>query len=197
MTEADLVRENEHLLGVLEGANATAIRRGKERDESIANNAQLVRENAELRASLEESEQRADRLYKDRYALLECKSTDGLSSSEWLMRTATAEMRAKELAANNARLREAYDPFVEMWRDAYDPDEMTDVDLGNKLYWLDQILAETPAVSLEAIRAEERAACAKRLELWYSEASERIDKYEILQAVEWIRARGDGGEVAG
>lgn len=68
-----------------------------------------------------------------------------------------------ELRANNARLREAYDPFVEMWRDAYDPDDMTDVDLGNKLYWLDRIIAESPAASLEAIRAEATLMYRKRI----------------------------------
>ncbi len=50
----------------------------------------------ELKQQLAASEARADRLYKDRYDLLNVKSTDGLSSSEWLMRTATAEARCTD-----------------------------------------------------------------------------------------------------
>ena len=50
-------------------------------------------------ASLKESEERADRLYQDRYDLLNVTSTDGLLSCEWLMRTATAERKAKAAEA--------------------------------------------------------------------------------------------------
>ncbi len=47
----------------------------------------------------EAAEARADRLYQDRYDLLEVTSTDGLSSCEWLMRTATAERKVKDLTS--------------------------------------------------------------------------------------------------
>lgn len=64
---------------------------------------------ATLEAENTEMEKRCDRLYKDRYDLLGVKSTDGLSSSEWLMRTATAEGKVKVLEAENVRLKVAGD----------------------------------------------------------------------------------------
>lgn len=54
----------------------------------------------------EAAEQRADRLYQDRYDLLEVTSTDGLSSCEWLMRTATAERKVKDLTAHLATMKQ-------------------------------------------------------------------------------------------
>ena len=51
---------------------------------------------ADIRAAAAErrsvkSEARADRLYQDRHDMLGVKTTEGLSASEWMMRTATAE----------------------------------------------------------------------------------------------------------
>jgi len=59
----------------------------------------------ELANRLEASEKRADRLFQDRYDLLTVDSTDGLLSSVWVMRTATAERRAREAEAEVERLR--------------------------------------------------------------------------------------------
>ena len=44
-----------------------------------------------------ELEADCDRLRKDRYDLLGVKTKEGLGASEWMMRTATAESRVKEL----------------------------------------------------------------------------------------------------
>ena len=75
-----------------------------------------------LQAQLVAEQQRADRAVKDRSDVLDVKTKEGLSCSEWLMRTAIAERKAKDLEAQlqqveqaNARLREALQPFAERW----------------------------------------------------------------------------------
>lgn len=50
-----------------------------------------------------ESEARADRLCQDRHDLLGVKTTEGLSASEWMMRTATAERERNALRARKWR----------------------------------------------------------------------------------------------
>ena len=50
-----------------------------------------------LQAQLVAEQQRADRAVKDRSDVLDVKTKEGLSCSEWLMRTAIAERKAKDL----------------------------------------------------------------------------------------------------
>ena len=68
---------------------------------------------AVLEAELARSEARADRLYRDRYALLNLKTTEGMSAAEWQMRTADAEQKRKDgearIAALESGLREMAD----------------------------------------------------------------------------------------
>ena len=68
---------------------------------------------AALEAELARSEARADRLYRDRYALLNLKTTEGMSAAEWQMRTADAEQKRKDgearIAALESGLREMAD----------------------------------------------------------------------------------------
>ena len=52
-----------------------------------------------LQAQLVAEQQRADRAVKDRSEVLDVKTKEGLSCSEWLMRTATAERKVKGLQA--------------------------------------------------------------------------------------------------
>lgn len=63
-----------------------------------------------LEKEIEEARKSYERVQKDRAALLDIKSTDGLSSSEWVMRTAKAEAEVKleraRAEVENARLRE-------------------------------------------------------------------------------------------
>ena len=54
---------------------------------------------ATLQAQLADEQQRADRAVKDRSEELDVKTKGGLSCSEWLMRTAIAERKAKDLKA--------------------------------------------------------------------------------------------------
>ena len=62
-----------------------------------------ARTGEQMRAELAEANARADRLYQDRYDLLGVKTTEGLSASEWMMRTAAAtrerDALMEELAA--------------------------------------------------------------------------------------------------
>ena len=71
---------------------------------------------AEKDAEIERLRGDNDRLRADRCALLEVQSVDGLLSSEWLMRTATAEKALKEARARitelEAQEREGRDPPV-------------------------------------------------------------------------------------
>lgn len=53
----------------------------------------------DLKAQLADEQQRADRAVKDRSEVLDVKTKEGLSCSEWLMRTATAERKVKDLEA--------------------------------------------------------------------------------------------------
>lgn len=53
----------------------------------------------EMAEELEKLEATVSRLLKDRAAILTVTSTNGLSCSEWLMRTATAEAQRDELKA--------------------------------------------------------------------------------------------------
>lgn len=57
----------------------------------------LIASHREMEQDLKEEQQRADRLFADRRDLLSVKSTDGLTSSEWIMRTAAAEAEATRL----------------------------------------------------------------------------------------------------
>ena len=57
---------------------------------------------ATLQAQLADEQQRADRAVKDRSEVLDVKTKEGLSCSEWLMRTATAECKVKGLQAQLA-----------------------------------------------------------------------------------------------
>lgn len=70
----------------------------------------LKQQLAAMAQERDEAERRAERLFRDRFTLLNVKTIDGLSASEWIMRTATAEGKAKELteqlAAAQARIRE-------------------------------------------------------------------------------------------
>lgn len=93
-----------------------------------------------------------------------------------------------ELRANNARLREA----MELIRKHGSKDgywQFADISAC--------ALAETPAASLEAVRAEEREACAKIAHHYWV----RWDHPTNMKCAETIekaiRARGDGGEQAG
>lgn len=56
-------------------------------------------------AELEAANIRADKAVQDRADVLNVKSTDGLTSSEWIMRTATAERKVKDLQAELERVR--------------------------------------------------------------------------------------------
>ena len=64
----------------------------------------LSEDNAALQAQLAAEQQRADRAVKDRSDVLDVKTKEGLSCSEWLMRTAIAERKVKGL---QAQLRQA------------------------------------------------------------------------------------------
>lgn len=59
-----------------------------------------------LRKENEQLHTTHDRLRRDRAEVLNVKTADGLTSSEWLMRTAKAEAEVKRLRAENAALKE-------------------------------------------------------------------------------------------
>ena len=59
-----------------------------------------------LERELTEANERADRAVKDRAAVLDVKTKEGLSCSEWLMRTAKAEKDVADLKQQVAQLRE-------------------------------------------------------------------------------------------
>jgi len=73
----------------------------------------------------EEAEARADRLYKDRYDLLNAKTTNtGLGAAEWQMRTARAEGQVDSLTAENATLKAEFKRLKGTFGwDAYDKDD--------------------------------------------------------------------------
>ena len=71
--------------------------------------ADLRSELATLQAQLADEQQRADRAVKDRSEVLDVKTKEGLSCSEWLMRTATAERQVNELKAQLWQVEEALD----------------------------------------------------------------------------------------
>ncbi len=55
-----------------------------------------------------------DRMLKERAAVLDINTTDGLSASEWVLRTALAEKERSELRVELARVREA-DNEIFLW----------------------------------------------------------------------------------
>jgi hypothetical protein len=64
-----------------------------------------ARTGEQMRAELAEANARADRLYQDRYDLLGVKTTEGLSASEWVMRTAAATRERDALREERDALR--------------------------------------------------------------------------------------------
>ena len=75
-----------------------------------------------LQAQLVAEQQRADRAVKDRSDVLDVKTKEGLSCSEWLMRTAIAERKAKDLEAQLRQVegeladeKTAYKKLSEQW----------------------------------------------------------------------------------
>jgi len=64
---------------------------------------------ATLRAQLAAEQHRADRAVQDRRDALDVKTKEGMSCSEWLMRTATAERQVNELKAQLWQVEEALD----------------------------------------------------------------------------------------
>ena len=64
------------------------------------------------------AEQRADRLFMDRHALLNLKTTEGMSAAEWQMRTATAERRARDAERALEEARAALDSAVRRMHEA-------------------------------------------------------------------------------
>ncbi len=73
----------------------------------------------ELKAQLAAQTARAERLHQDRYDLLTVTSTDGLLSSEWLMRTATAERKVKDLTNRLAQVTQERDDQKKFAQDYY------------------------------------------------------------------------------
>ena len=71
--------------------------------------ADLRSELATLRAQLAAEQHRADRAVQDRRDALDVKTKEGMSCSEWLMRTATAERQVNELKAQLWQVEEALD----------------------------------------------------------------------------------------
>ena len=68
----------------------------KRRDDELTG---VLAQLATLQAQLVAEQQRADRAVKDRSDVLYVKTKEGLSCSEWLMRTAIAERKVKDLEA--------------------------------------------------------------------------------------------------
>ena len=64
---------------------------------------------ATLQAQLAAEQHRADRAVQDRRDALDVKTKEGMSCSEWLMRTATAERQVNELKAQLWQVEEALD----------------------------------------------------------------------------------------
>ncbi len=62
-----------------------------------------------LQAQLAAEQHRADRAVQDRRDVLDVKTKEGMSCSEWLMRTATAERQVNELKAQLWQVEEALD----------------------------------------------------------------------------------------
>ncbi len=71
--------------------------------------ADLRSELATLQAQLAAEQQRADRSVQDRRDVLDVKTKEGMSCSEWLMRTATAERQVNELKAQLRQVGEERD----------------------------------------------------------------------------------------
>jgi hypothetical protein len=71
---------------------------------------------ASVLAKLEDAELRCDRSRAERAAVLSVKTTDGLTSSEWLLRTALAEERAEKAEALAASLKRAHAALLEQER---------------------------------------------------------------------------------
>lgn len=57
----------------------------------------LAEDHARLTEERDQLQRDRDRLFQDRYDLLGVKTTDGLTASEWMMRTAKAEREGREL----------------------------------------------------------------------------------------------------
>jgi hypothetical protein len=67
-----------------------------------------------LQATISKQAEEIERLKKDKYELLNVKSKDGILSSEWLMRTATAEGENTTLKARVAELEGKCEEFEAM-----------------------------------------------------------------------------------
>ena len=76
--------------------------------------ARLNTENKRLEAELDRAWKKYEEARKDRAAVLDVDTTDGLSSSEWLLRTALAEKRVKKLEAEKKRLRSVAEMVLEL-----------------------------------------------------------------------------------
>jgi len=72
-----------------------------------------------LQRERDEADKRSEQCRKDRAMVLNVKTTDGLTASEWLMRTAVAEQKAKDLqAALDAEREKVKAAKAEVWREA-------------------------------------------------------------------------------
>lgn len=68
-----------------------------------------------LERELMEANDRADRAVKDRAAVLDVKTKEGMTCSEWLMRTAKAEKEVDDLKQQVAQLREFEVAFMDVF----------------------------------------------------------------------------------
>lgn len=87
------------------------IEKGGDIDVVIAADAQQAVER--LERELMEANDRADRAVKDRAAVLDVKTKEGMTCSEWLMRTAKAEKEVDDLKQQVAQLREESEKLLE------------------------------------------------------------------------------------
>lgn len=107
-----------------------------------------------LRKENEQLHVTRDRLRRERAEVLDVKTTDGLTSSEWLVRTAKAEAEAKRLRAESAELREHSDAYERVCEtlgyaegadgrsDAHYADSKTVCDALKHMKWAQSILEE-------------------------------------------------------
>jgi DNA repair exonuclease SbcCD ATPase subunit len=109
-------RRDDELTGVLAQRAALQARATElERDNAAmkqlfdANPSALWAQLATLQAQLAAEQHRADRAVQDRRDALDVKTKEGMSCSEWLMRTATAERQVNELKAQLWQVEEALD----------------------------------------------------------------------------------------